>query len=134
GRQQLGDLLADALADARKLSECLLAATREQLVAGSVARLDRVRRFLVGARLEGHVLHLEEEGDLSQNSCDLGVGQGHDRTQWTRSLTSKNTTCSSSHSSQARRAKRKRRRPAWRAPSPVERRLCPHAHRRVATA
>jgi hypothetical protein len=47
GREQLGDLLGDALADAGDLRQRLHPALGEHVGARRVARRDRVRRFLI---------------------------------------------------------------------------------------
>ena len=73
GRDQLLQLLGHRGADAGDLAQRLHAAGTVDRVERPVVRLDRLRRLLVGARLEGHVVHVEVGGDVPEDARQLGV-------------------------------------------------------------
>src|SRR5439155_4683 len=78
-RDQLLQLLGHRGADPGNLAQGLHAARAVDRVERPVVRLDRLRRFLVGARLEGHVVHVEVGRDVPKDAGQLGVAH---RASW----------------------------------------------------
>src|SRR5206468_12509531 len=70
---QLLELLRHRLPDARDAGERLHTAGAVELLERPIVRLDRLRRLLVRARLEGDVVHLEIRGDVPEAARQLGV-------------------------------------------------------------
>src|SRR5207244_2121094 len=78
-REQLLQLLGHRGADAGDVAQGLHAARAVDRVERPVVRLDGLRRLLVGARLEGHVVHVEVGGDVPEDARQLGVAH---RASW----------------------------------------------------
>ena len=78
-RHELGDLLGNGRPDAGNRLEGLETASGVDSTEGSVEGLDHVCRPLVGPRLEGNVIHIQIDGDLTKDAGDLAV-----RHEWQR--------------------------------------------------